>query len=62
MPAFDEMDDEELLDLYETTQALLASFQAKNGDNGFERLEKMNGKLLVIKDELIARSLWENEE
>ncbi|UCD12554.1 MAG: hypothetical protein JSU88_05620 [Nitrospinaceae bacterium] len=59
MVSFDEYDDEELLDLYDTTLQLIKTCQERDGANTAPRVEKMSKKLLAIEEELKSRSLWE---
>ncbi len=54
------MDDEELLMYYESTQKLLENrLKDENLQNG--KVEILQQKLGYIEDELKARSLWEGE-
>lgn len=61
MALFDEFDDEQLLDLFDTTQQLLNSCIQRAGPNDAARIEKMSKKLMAIEEELKFRSLWESE-
>jgi len=61
MVSFEEYDDEQLLDLYDTTELLLRSCIARDGSSESPRIEKMSKKLKAIEEELKSRSLWEGE-
>ena len=61
MALFDEFDDEQLLDLFDTTQQLLNSCIQRAGASDTARIEKMSKKLMAIEEELKFRSLWEGE-
>jgi len=61
-PNVENLDDEELLLLYETTVKLVEERSKLNGADNNNRKNFLKEKLGHIEDELKLRSLWESEE
>lgn len=60
-PNVENLDDEELLLLYETTVKLVEERSKLNGTNNDNRKNFLKDKLSHLEDELKLRSLWEGE-
>lgn len=61
MNNIEEIDDEELLSLYEATKKLLdSSLQQRNQPNQ-KKIPMLKQKIETIEQELKARSLWEGD-
>ncbi len=58
---FEDIDDEELLCLYESTRKLLESSMNQGNPSGNKKIPILKQKIESIEQELKARSLWEND-
>ncbi|MBI4389398.1 MAG: hypothetical protein HY580_04390 [Nitrospinae bacterium] len=58
---FEDIDDEELLCLYESTRKLLESSMNQGNPSSNKKIPILKQKIESIEQELKARSLWEND-
>lgn len=57
----EDLDDEELLSLFDTTEKLLKTGMEKNNNSNPNKFETIRKKLSSIEQELRSRSLWEGD-
>ncbi len=60
-PNVENLDDEELLLLYDTTVKLLEERSKLNGNDNTNRKNFLQEKLIHLEDELKLRSLWDGD-
>lgn len=60
-PNVEDLDDEELLLLYESTKKLLDARSKEDNASNNNKKTFLQGKLQSIEDELKVRSLWEGD-